>query len=72
MADDSVHPVPCRLRVSSRGWRKACTVSSAVAAHLALGRPLAEAVRESLDYVHRAIATAPGLGSGHGPLNHSA
>jgi hydroxymethylpyrimidine/phosphomethylpyrimidine kinase len=23
-----------------------------------------------LDFVHRAIAAAPGLGSGHGPLNH--
>ena len=49
-----------------------CTLSSAIAAHLALGRPLVHAVRESLDYVHRAIATAPGLGGGHGPLNHSA
>ena len=49
-----------------------CTLSSAIAAHLALGRPLVDAVRESLDYVHRAIATAPGLGRGHGPLNHSA
>ena len=27
-------------------------------------------VERSLDFVHRAIATAPGLGSGHGPLNH--
>ena len=49
-----------------------CTLSSAIAAHLALGFPLADAVRESLDYVHRAIATAPGLGQGHGPLNHFA
>jgi len=28
------------------------------------------AVREALDYVHRAILAAPGLGAGHGPLNH--
>ena len=49
-----------------------CTLSSAITAHLALGVPLRDAVRESLDYVHRAIATAPGLGSGHGPLNHFA
>ncbi|MFL6005098.1 MAG: bifunctional hydroxymethylpyrimidine kinase/phosphomethylpyrimidine kinase [Gaiellaceae bacterium] len=49
-----------------------CTLSSAVAALLALGRPLEDAVREALDFVHRAIATAPGLGSGHGPLNHFA
>jgi hydroxymethylpyrimidine/phosphomethylpyrimidine kinase len=49
-----------------------CTLSSAVAAHLALGVPLREAVPIALDYVHRAIATAPGLGGGHGPLNHFA
>ncbi|HVE78109.1 MAG TPA: bifunctional hydroxymethylpyrimidine kinase/phosphomethylpyrimidine kinase [Gemmatimonadaceae bacterium] len=49
-----------------------CTLSSAIAAHLALGYPLREAVEQSLDYVHRAIASAPGLGGGHGPLNHFA
>lgn len=49
-----------------------CTLSSAIAAHLALGAPLVAAVSASLDYVHRAIAEAPGLGGGHGPLNHFA
>lgn len=49
-----------------------CTLSSAITAHLALGTPLVDAVRISLDYVHRAIASAPGLGGGHGPLNHFA
>ena len=49
-----------------------CTLSSAIAAHLALGAPLREAVGRSLDYVHEAIRTAPGLGRGHGPLNHFA
>ena len=61
-----------------------CTLSAAVAAGLAkrvggwtAGRrvppdALAAAVSDALDYVHRAIATAPGLGQGHGPLNHSA
>ncbi|MDH3291150.1 MAG: bifunctional hydroxymethylpyrimidine kinase/phosphomethylpyrimidine kinase [Gemmatimonadota bacterium] len=47
-----------------------CTLSAAVAAGLALGRPLRAAVRDALGFVHRAIAEAPGLGSGHGPLNH--
>ncbi|MEK7668727.1 MAG: bifunctional hydroxymethylpyrimidine kinase/phosphomethylpyrimidine kinase [Gemmatimonadota bacterium] len=47
-----------------------CTLSAAVAAGLALGRPLATAVADALDFVHRAIANAPGLGKGHGPLNH--
>ena len=47
-----------------------CTLSAAITAGLARGRPLREAVGDGLDFVHRAIASAPGLGSGHGPLNH--
>jgi len=47
-----------------------CTLSAAVAAGLAHGRPLQRAVRDALDFVQRAMAAAPGLGSGHGPLNH--
>ncbi len=47
-----------------------CTLSAAVTAGLALGRPLERAVADALDFVHRAMAAAPGLGSGHGPLNH--
>jgi len=47
-----------------------CTLSAAVAAGLAHGRPLERAVEDALDFVHRAIAAAPGLGRGHGPLNH--
>ncbi len=47
-----------------------CTLSAAITAGLALGRPLEQAVEDGLDFVHRAIAAAPGLGAGHGPLNH--
>ncbi len=47
-----------------------CTLSSAIAARLARGELLTEAVRGALDYVQAAIAAAPGLGAGHGPLNH--
>jgi hydroxymethylpyrimidine/phosphomethylpyrimidine kinase len=49
-----------------------CTLSAAIAAAMALGVPLQNAVELGLEYVHRAIASAPGLGSGHGPLNHFA
>ena len=49
-----------------------CTLSSAITAQLALGVPLVPAVRIALEYVHNAIKTAPGLGAGHGPLNHGA
>lgn len=49
-----------------------CTLSAAVTAGLALGRPLRRAVSDALGFVHRALLTAPGLGAGHGPLNHFA
>jgi hydroxymethylpyrimidine kinase/phosphomethylpyrimidine kinase len=45
-----------------------CTLSAAITAGLALGRSLQDAVATALDYVRRAIAQAPGLGAGAGPL----
>ena len=48
-----------------------CTLSAAITAGLALGRPLETAVEDGLDFVHRALARAPGLGTGHGPLDHT-
>ena len=45
-----------------------CTMAAAIAAHLALGRSLSEAVAAAKRYVARAIERAPGLGRGHGPL----
>src|SRR5260370_1090174 len=37
-----------------------CTLSAAIAAQLANGESLHAAVRRAIDYVHKAIATAPG------------
>src|SRR5690606_10852633 len=47
-----------------------CTLSAAIAAGLARGRPLGDAVDAALTYLHAALVAAPGLGAGHGPLNH--
>lgn len=49
-----------------------CTLSSAIAAGLAKGLVLEEAVSTAKDYVSAAIAAADDLhvGSGHGPLHH--
>lgn len=47
-----------------------CTLSAAIAAGLAQGRALEEAVDAALTFVHRALETAPPLGRGHGPLDH--
>jgi hydroxymethylpyrimidine/phosphomethylpyrimidine kinase len=48
-----------------------CTTASAVAAGLAQGMTLRDAVLRARAYVRAAIAAAPGLGEGHGPLNHA-
>ena len=49
-----------------------CTLSSAVAAGLAKGLPLVNAVREAKTYVSGAIAASGELtiGAGHGPVHH--
>jgi hydroxymethylpyrimidine/phosphomethylpyrimidine kinase len=47
-----------------------CTLASACATGLAQGLPLAAAVARAWDYVHEAMLRAPGLGAGHGPLDH--
>jgi hydroxymethylpyrimidine/phosphomethylpyrimidine kinase len=47
-----------------------CTYSAAITALLARGETLVDAVRQAKDFISRAIASAPGLGHGHGPVNH--
>jgi hydroxymethylpyrimidine/phosphomethylpyrimidine kinase len=66
-----------------RSWRRpriltrhthgtGCTLSAAVAAGLARGLGTGDAAAAAIDYVARAITTAPGLGRGNGPVNHFA
>jgi len=47
-----------------------CTLASAIAVSIAQGLDLKTSVERARDYVHEAIKTAPGFGTGHGPLNH--
>lgn len=48
-----------------------CSLASAIAAGLAQGMPLEEAVARAITYVREALRTAPGYGGGCGPLNHA-
>ncbi|HEY0885343.1 MAG TPA: bifunctional hydroxymethylpyrimidine kinase/phosphomethylpyrimidine kinase [Ramlibacter sp.] len=50
-----------------------CTLSSAIAAHLALGAALPEAVQRAREYVRGALQAGANVrtGAGSGPLNHS-
>ena len=47
-----------------------CTLASAIAAGLAKGMPISDAVAQAKDYVTEAIRQAFPMGRGHGPLNH--
>ena len=47
-----------------------CTLASACAVGLAQGLTLEEAAARAIAYVAQAIRSAPGLGAGHGPLDH--
>ncbi|MDH3336033.1 MAG: hydroxymethylpyrimidine/phosphomethylpyrimidine kinase, partial [Rhodospirillaceae bacterium] len=48
-----------------------CTTASAIATGLSQGMELSMAVKRARSYVLEAIATAPNIGHGHGPLNHA-
>jgi hydroxymethylpyrimidine/phosphomethylpyrimidine kinase len=60
-----------RPRIATRSLHgTGCTLSAALTAGLALGRPLQVAVTDALDYLQAAIRAAPDLGAGHGPVWH--
>jgi hydroxymethylpyrimidine/phosphomethylpyrimidine kinase len=59
-------------RLSSRSTHgTGCTLAAAIATGIAEGLRLEDAVDRAREYVLEAIRTAPGLGAGHGPLNHA-
>ncbi len=58
-------------RLGSRHHHGAgATLSAALTGYLALGETLPDAVAKAVAYVHRALAAAPGLAAGRGPLGH--
>jgi hydroxymethylpyrimidine/phosphomethylpyrimidine kinase len=60
-------------RIASRNVHgTGCTLSSAIAAYLALGLPLRDSVQQARRYILGAIAAGAAVqtGQGHGPLNH--
>jgi hydroxymethylpyrimidine/phosphomethylpyrimidine kinase len=65
-----VHEYRAARIVTTSTHGTGCTFSAAITAGLAMGLPLPHAVAEARDYLSRALISAPGLGHGHGPLNH--
>jgi hydroxymethylpyrimidine/phosphomethylpyrimidine kinase len=72
---DSANGAPIELTYPRVGGSSThgtgCTLSAAIAAHLALGEEPLEAITKARAYLQAALLRAPGLGSGHGPLGHS-
>ena len=48
-----------------------CTLASAIATGFAQGLSAVDSIARARAFVRRAMETAPGLGAGHGPLNHA-
>lgn len=66
----TLHAAP---RIPSRHTHgTGCTLSAAIAARLARGEGVAAAVGAACGFIRRAIAGAPGLGGGCGPVDHFA
>ncbi len=81
LAGDTLHDV-LATAIGQRVWHSpridsrhthgtGCTLASAIAAGLAQGLAVEDAVARAREYVRRAILGAPGIGRGHGPLDHA-
>ena len=78
LVDVLLQPGQPMLRLASTRIRSrnvhgtGCTLSSAIAAHLALGQGLVDAVQAARHFIRAAISEGAAVqtGQGHGPLNH--
>ncbi|RSL75073.1 hypothetical protein CEP51_011207 [Fusarium floridanum] len=68
--DGEVVRVQSPYQASTSTHGTGCSLASAIASNLAKGLDAPKAVRSACRYIEAAIRTAPGLGKGHGPLNH--
>ena len=71
-ASDSLHSYPAPRIPTRNNPGTGCTLSSAIASHIALGHPLPEAIALAKDYITSAIRAGADyqIGRGHGPVHH--
>jgi hydroxymethylpyrimidine/phosphomethylpyrimidine kinase len=67
-AEELVLPAPRLPAVHTHGT--GCTLSAALAAHLAMGKTIPGSVRAAKEFITAAIAASFPLGGGIGPVNH--
>lgn len=62
---------PSKYIQSNNTHGTGCSFSSAIAANLALGKNLEEAIKVSKSFISDAIVYAPNIGNGKGPILHN-
>ncbi|MFO7923034.1 MAG: bifunctional hydroxymethylpyrimidine kinase/phosphomethylpyrimidine kinase, partial [Bacteroidales bacterium] len=69
---DELIEIPMKKVDTENTHGTGCTLSSAIAAHLALGKSLKEAIKYGVEYIHNTIVEGAQykLGHGHGPVHH--
>jgi hydroxymethylpyrimidine/phosphomethylpyrimidine kinase len=67
----AVHAFDGKRLITRHTHGTGCTTASAIACSIAQGMDMVQSVQRAKEYVFKAIATAPGFGAGHGPLNHA-
>lgn len=67
--DGELHRIEGSYHETTATHGTGCTLSAAIAANLALGKSLCDAVTISKQFVNEAIRTAPNIGQGHSPIN---
>ena len=71
LADETATRVLSANRIDTKHTHgTGCTLASAIATGLAQGLRLSQAVERARAYLWQALATAPELGRGQGPVNH--
>lgn len=68
--EGELHELPAKRIDTPHTHGTGCTYAAAITARLARGDALVDAVTGAKAWLTRAIATAPGIGHGHGPVNH--
>ncbi|TFG87702.1 MAG: bifunctional hydroxymethylpyrimidine kinase/phosphomethylpyrimidine kinase, partial [Hyphomicrobiales bacterium] len=70
LAGNELHRFPSERLTTRHTHGTGCSYAAAIATLLARGESLLQAVTLGKQFIHEAIRTAPGLGAGHGPVNH--
>jgi len=70
LAGHELHRFPSERLTTRHTHGTGCSYAAAIATLLARGESLLQAVTLAKQFIHEAIRTAPGLGAGHGPINH--